>query len=119
LGGGAPQAAAKEVDDLKKKVADAEAARDAAVKNAEALKKQAEGLSTEYTRLQKEKESLQNKLDRFEIMIMDAIVGAGRRLRPTRNLTSAVYRTCGGCCDANGLGTGNGECHGITGCLAV
>jgi len=62
LGGGA-QAAAKEVDDLKKKVVDAEAARDAAVKGAEALKKQAEGLSTEYTRLQKEKESLQNKLN--------------------------------------------------------
>ena len=60
MGGGA-QAAAKEVDDLKKKVADAEAARDAAVKGAEALKKQAEGLSTEYTRLQKE--SLQNKLN--------------------------------------------------------
>ena len=40
----------------------------------------------------------------------------GRRLRgPTRNLTSAVYRTCGGCCDANGLSTGNGECDGITG----
>ena len=68
--GGGAQAAAKEVDDLKKKVADAEAARDAAVKGAEALKKQAEGLSTEYTRLQKEKESLQNKLDDFEIMIM-------------------------------------------------
>ena len=39
----------------------------------------------------------------------------GRRLRPTRNLTSAVYRTCGGCCDANGLGTGNGECYAIAG----
>ena len=49
--GGGTQAAAKEMEDLKKKVSEAEAARDAALKGAEALKKQAEGLSTEYTRL--------------------------------------------------------------------
>ena len=57
-GGGEEQAAA-----LRKKVASAESAREVAEKSAEALKKQAEGLSAEYARLAREKEVLQHRLD--------------------------------------------------------
>jgi len=46
--------------------------RDAAEKSVEALKKQAEGLSTEYARLTREKESLENKLADFEMLMGDA-----------------------------------------------
>ena len=53
---------------LQKRLAEAEAARDAALRGAEALKKQAEGLSTEYARLQREKESLENKLADFDLV---------------------------------------------------
>ena len=54
---------------LQKRLAEAEAARDAALRGAEALKKQAEGLSTEYARLQQEKESLENKLADFDLVM--------------------------------------------------
>lgn len=54
---------------LQKRLAEAEAARDAALRGAEALKKQAEGLSTEYARLQREKESLENKLADFDLVM--------------------------------------------------
>ena len=54
---------------LQKRLAEAEAGRDAALRGAEALKKQAEGLSTEYARLQQEKESLENKLADFDLVM--------------------------------------------------
>jgi len=75
---GSPKAEAKVVQGeavvpdqaaLQKRLAEAEAARDAALRGAEALKKQAEGLSTEYARLQQEKESLENKLADFDLVM--------------------------------------------------
>lgn len=62
-----------DVGALQARLAEAEAARDAALKGAEALKKQAEGLSTEYARLQREKESLENKLADFEMVMGDEV----------------------------------------------
>ena len=49
------------------------AARDAASKDAEALKRQAKGLSDEYGRLLLQKESLENKLSDFELMFGDDV----------------------------------------------
>ena len=63
--------AAKADEALRAKLKEAEAARDSALKGAEALKKQSEGLSAEYARLQKEKESLENKLADFEMLMGD------------------------------------------------
>lgn len=57
---------------LQRLVASLEAQRDAATKNADALKRQAEGLSTEYARLTREKEKLENRLSDFELLMGDA-----------------------------------------------
>ena len=65
--------AAADVTALQTRLTEAEAARDAALKGAEALKKQAEGLSAEYARLQREKESLENKLADFEMVMGDEV----------------------------------------------
>ena len=57
---------------LQRLVASLEAQRDAATKNADAFKRHAEGLSTEYARLTREKEKLENRLSDFELLMGDA-----------------------------------------------
>ena len=47
--------------------------KESAVKTAEALKKQAEGISTEYARLTTQKESLENKLADYELVLGDQV----------------------------------------------
>lgn len=47
--------------------------RDAAIKDAEALKRQAEGISAEYARLTTQKESLENKLADYELVLGEQV----------------------------------------------
>jgi len=47
--------------------------RDLAVKDAEALKRQAEGMASEYARLTTQKESLENKLSDYELVLGDQV----------------------------------------------
>jgi len=58
---------------LERMVEAARAERDSGVKQAEAVKKQAEGLSNEYMRLQAENESLKNKLADYDDLMGDAV----------------------------------------------
>jgi len=61
-----------ELEELREQNKKLAAGRAAAEKDVEALKKQAENLSTEYARLTREKESLENKLADFEMLMGDA-----------------------------------------------
>ena len=69
---GDAESLAAEKDALAAKLARAEEERAKAVKDAEAMKKQAAGLSSEYARLMKDKEHLQNQLEDFELLAGDA-----------------------------------------------
>jgi B-cell receptor-associated protein 31 len=69
---GDAESLAAEKEALAAKLARAEEERAKAVKDAEAMKKQAAGLSSEYARLMKDKEHLQNQLEDFELLAGDA-----------------------------------------------
>jgi len=61
------------IEALRERNASLLAARDAATADAEALKRQAKGLSDEYARLLAQKESLENKLADFELVLGDEV----------------------------------------------
>ena len=60
---------------LKQKAArrEARAEANAAEKSGEAVRRQAEGVTKEYARLQRENETLRNKLDDFELVMGESV----------------------------------------------
>ena len=65
--------AREQISKLRARTTSLIAERDQAQKDAEALKKQAKGLSDEYGRLLAQKESLENKLADFELVLGDEV----------------------------------------------